>query len=96
MIFEPQVIDTVVTVDDEIVITVEDNSEVFNIETDVVVVHSDALPYYTGDYEIDPTFSSQTLETKDKSMSDDVTIKAIAVQSVTNPSGGNTIFIGMI
>ena len=96
MTFEPQVIDAVVMIDDEIIATVEDNSEVFDAETDVVVVHSEVLPYYTGEYEVDPTFSSHTLETKNKSMSDDVTINAIAVQSVTNPSGGNTIFIGMI
>lgn len=84
MIFEPQVIYVCVEEEDTVC-----------VDAEVTVTHG-TVDYYTGEYEVDPTFSSQVLETKDKFMSDDVTINAIAVQSVTNPSGGNTIFIGMI
>jgi len=49
---------------------------------------------YKGDYVVDPRFEAQTLETKDKIMSDDVTVNPIEVARVSNPSGGKTIFIG--
>ena len=53
MTFEPQVIDAVVIIDDEIIATVEDNSEVFNAETNVVVVH-EYDEHYSGDYTVTP------------------------------------------
>ncbi len=49
---------------------------------------------YRGEYVVDPRFEAQTLETKDKVMSDDVIVNPIEVARVTNPSGGKTIFIG--
>lgn len=49
---------------------------------------------YEGPYEVTPEFSAQTLETKGKSMRDDVTVEAITVSRTGNPSGGNTIYIG--
>lgn len=51
---------------------------------------------YTGDYIIDPRFETQTLQTKNKWMHEDVTINEIAVSSVQNPQGGNTVWIGVI
>lgn len=53
------------------------------------------LPNYTGDYEVDPRKVSQTLETKNKSMTDDVTVNAIYYSEVTNQGGGYTAYIGM-
>ena len=51
---------------------------------------------YTGDYTINPDFSGKTLETKGKTMDEDVTVKPIEVTRVSNPSGGTTIYIGGI
>lgn len=49
---------------------------------------------YQGAYEITPGWQEQTLETKGKALSDDVTIHEIPVVRTTNPSGGVTIVIG--
>lgn len=51
---------------------------------------------YSGDYEVNPTFESQTLETKNKTLTDDILVNAIEVQSVSNLSGGRTVYIGGI
>ena len=51
---------------------------------------------YDGTYEVTPTFSRQTLNTHDKLMTDDLTVRAIEVSRTSNPQGGNTIFIGGI
>lgn len=51
---------------------------------------------YDGDYIVYPRFDEQTLETKNKLMKDDVTINEIAVSKVTNPQGGNTVWIGVL
>ena len=49
---------------------------------------------YEGDYEVIPTAEKQTMGTKQKYMKDDVTIHPIPFYSVSNNSGGNTVFIG--
>lgn len=49
---------------------------------------------YLGPYAIDPTFEDQTLNTNQKIMTDDVTVKAIAVSRTSNTSGGITVYIG--
>lgn len=49
---------------------------------------------YDGTYEVTPTFSRQTLNTDNKLMLDDLTVRAIEVSRTSNPQGGNTIFIG--
>ena len=50
--------------------------------------------YFTGSYEVTPKVEAQTLETKDKLMSEDVHIKSIPYYEVSNPQGGTTIIIG--
>lgn len=55
---------------------------------------SNHVERYTGDYQVTPTASGQTLETSQKLMTDDVTIQAIPFSSVGNNSGGKTIYIG--
>lgn len=50
--------------------------------------------YYYGDYEVTPKVTSQTLQTKDKLMSDDVVVKEIPFFETSNNAGGNTIYIG--
>ena len=49
---------------------------------------------YGGEYTINPLFSSQVLQTRNTHMEDDVTVNPIGVSYVTNPSGGNTAYIG--
>lgn len=49
---------------------------------------------YKGAYTVDPEFEAQTLATKDKRMSDNVTVNAIEVQRVSNTAGGRTVYIG--
>ena len=52
------------------------------------------VPAYTGPYTVTPAVVEQMLETTDKRMTDDVTIHAIPFFEVSNPQGGNTIYIG--
>ena len=49
---------------------------------------------YDGTYEVTPTFSRQTLNTYNKLMTDDLTVRPIEVSRISNPQGGKTIFIG--
>lgn len=52
------------------------------------------LPEYEGAYVITPELIAQTLETRLKSMLDDVTVEEIPIDTVTNAAGGNTVIIG--
>lgn len=49
---------------------------------------------YTGEYDVTPKVTEQSLKTKDKHLTDDVTIKAIPYFNVGNNSGGSTVYIG--
>lgn len=52
-------------------------------------------PDYTGDYEVvSDLYDDQTLETKNRRMTDNVTVKPIPIHTVQNPSGGYTVTIG--
>ena len=51
---------------------------------------------YTGDYDVTPAFGQQVLPTKHKTMTDDVTVRAIPISRTTNPAGGKTIYIGEV
>lgn len=48
---------------------------------------------YKGSYEATPSVNEQTMNTQDKYMSEDVTIRSIPYYSVGNNSGGNTVYI---
>ena len=52
------------------------------------------LPYYEGEYVITPKFTEQVLETKQRSMSDDVTVEKITTLEVDNEAGGVTYIFG--
>lgn len=53
------------------------------------------LPTYEGEYVVTPkAFVEQKLETKNKSLVDDVTVLEIPYSEVTNPEGGITANIG--
>lgn len=49
---------------------------------------------YPGPYIVSPTFDDQVLDTDQKLMQSDITVKAIAVSRTSNLSGGITVFIG--
>lgn len=51
------------------------------------------IPTYDGNYQVVPKSTEQLLSTKDKQMTDDVTIKAIPYFETSNEDG-ITIFIG--
>lgn len=68
-------------------------------EGDLVLEDSYAgsLPYdfYNGPYNVRPIlYNGQRLETKQKILTDDVTVEAIPVTTTTNPYGGQTVVIG--
>ena len=74
-------------------VELSESSQEFEIE--LVGGGSGKLPYYTGDYEVDPRKVEQTLLTKNKSMREDVVIHPIFYQETSNISGGLTAVIGM-
>lgn len=49
---------------------------------------------YDGSYEVIPTIGQQILQTKNKTMVNDLTIKSIPYSEVTNISNGITVTIG--
>lgn len=49
---------------------------------------------YTGSYTVKPSVSEQALTTKDKVMTDDVTVLEIPYSEVSNNEGGCTVTIG--
>ena len=53
------------------------------------------LPMYDGVYTVDPLAKSATvLQTKGKSMADNITVNKIRQLEVSNTAGGNTLIIG--
>ena len=68
-------------------------SQLFDVE--LVGGGSGRFPYYAGAYEVDPRKVEQVLETKNKSMRDDVTVNPIFYAETSNLGGGLTAVIGM-
>lgn len=63
-----------------------------------VIVH-DIVPevdVYEGRTRVEPDFDGVTLETDHKYLLDDITVNPIQVESVSNLSGGKTVYIGGI
>jgi len=63
------------------------------IAAEVVPVGGDP---YAGEYEVDPDFTGHTLLTKNKLLLENVVVNPIEVASVSNTSGGKTVYIGGI
>jgi hypothetical protein len=59
----------------------------------VQVVHGNGLPPYEGEYEVTPKVEAQTLNTAQKYMVQDLTVKEIPCYKVSNNAGGNTVYI---
>lgn len=59
------------------------------------VIHiSDPIPEYQGSYIITPRIASQTLDTDNKKLTDDIKVLAIPRVDVSNLAGGLTVTIG--
>ena len=54
---------------------------------------ADTQPY-EGEYTVTPALDEQRMATKGRVMTDNVTIREIPIDTVTNAAGGNTIIIG--
>lgn len=54
------------------------------------------LPIYTGQTVVDPDFVGITLPTANKTVISDIRVNPIEVESVSNLSGGRTVYIGGI
>ena len=74
-------------------VDLNDSSQYLDVE--LVGGGSGRLPNYMGPYVVDPRKVDQTLETKNKSMTDDVTVNAIYYAETSNLGGGYTAYIGM-
>ena len=87
---------------DELILILDSNIELkleYDQSSDMVLV--DDVPYsqhyekYTGNYEVTPVlYDDQELLTRNKLMTDNVTVHEIPVTWTTNPYGGNTVVIG--
>lgn len=74
------------------VVAAEDLVEV-SVGSETVVMAGEVYP---GPYTVDPDFVGVTLPTREKNMREDITVNAIEVQRVSNPTGGKTVYIGGI
>ena len=65
------------------------------MDVELEIVHSAVIPQpeYEGPYEVTPTIEGFTLETKDKTMAEDLSVLSIPYQEVSNPQGGETVII---
>lgn len=64
-----------------------------NFEKFQVVTEKAKPDYYEGEYVLTPTVDSQVFPTAEKTMKDDLTVKAIPTYCVGNTSGGSTFYI---
>ena len=56
-------------------------------------ISSNDLLYYAGEYTVTPKTSSQTLETRDRVMTENLTVGKIPYFEVTNTANGKTVTI---
>lgn len=81
-----------------IILEIEPSEVDVGIEVEAVITEGGGgrLPDYRGSYSAVPKTTSQVLETKNKSMNDNVTIESIPVSEIENPSGGWTFNIAYL
>lgn len=65
-----------------------------NVSGKVKTAETKPLPWYEGEYVITPKFTEQVLETKQRSLSDNVTVEKITTLEVDNEAGGVTYIFG--
>lgn len=79
-----------------VTLSIEANNQTVTLGFDEKIIGGDMLPWYEGEYVVTPKVTEQTLETRNTSMREDVTIEAIPYSEVTNPSGGLTANIAYV
>lgn len=62
-------------------------------KVDVKPITGATVAVYEGEYEVTPKLEKQTLETKNKLLNKDVTIKEVPVYKVRNNSGGFSVYV---
>ena len=82
-----RIIDAEVTISNEIV--------EIDASVSTTILHSD-YPKYEGPYEVKPDWDGTTLQTKNTSMAENIVVAPIQLESVSNLSGGRTVYIGGI
>lgn len=60
----------------------------------ITTIEPHARAIYDGDYTVIPKVTEQVLQTKEKVMINDLTVKEIPTYKVSNEAGGNTFIIG--
>lgn len=55
-----------------------------------------SVPDYTGEYNVNPDFVGTILSTAGKLLTQNVNVRPIQVENVSNPQGGRTVYIGGI
>lgn len=58
------------------------------------VIAVGSYPWYKGEYVVTPEIGAQTLSTKETSMRENLTVKAIPYYEVSNIQNGKTVIIG--
>ena len=59
-----------------------------------VTIYTSDIEVYDGQTVVNPTFEQQSLNTKNKRVSENINILPIEVTRLQNSAGGNTIIIG--
>ena len=62
----------------------------------VIKVTDYDAPVYTGETTVNPDFTGTVLQTAQKIVTNNITVNPIQVESVSNPMGGRTVYIGGI
>lgn len=74
-----------------------DDGEAYDVDLDTVIkVVTVTGDMYDGPYDVTPRIESVILETRNKTMREDVTVYEIPYVEVRNPVGGKTVTIGGI
>jgi hypothetical protein len=80
----------------QVTLSIHSNNQTVTLGFDEKIIGGDALPWYEGEYVVTPKVHAQTLETRNKSMRENVSVEAIPYSEVTNPSGGLTANIAFV
>lgn len=76
-------------------VTLIDDEDVFSVKfIELQIIAPESIEEYSGPYKIYPTFFDQNLETENKKTLSDILVTKIRTFTVSNPQGGNTVFIG--
>ena len=74
----------------------EQIERIIDVVPEALTITIGDLPRYTGATEVNPDFEGITLPTRNTSVYANIDVNAIQVESVSNPSGGTTVYIGGI